>query len=215
MWSLFLETSLLSPWWCKWKATMPSYHATCVKSRASGMIYRSHTISHWIKTTFLQPRPISTIFLHFLSVPMRGLSSKLKKFKMLSLQLLQIGLQPYTASKTYLFWAAWPLFLSQLHFLTTSCISSGPTSFPTSSSCEQETLRISTIKMRVIYFWKVHGRQLEQQRCCRWYYICCIWGPTPQSRFRCIPHICQNVFYLDIVLCTYSTTPSVSTTMIL
>jgi len=80
------------------------------------------------------------------------------------MQLLQIGLQPCTASKAYLFWAAWPLFLSQLRFLMTLCISSGPTSFQTSSLCGQETLRILTIKMRVIYFWRVHERQSEQQQ---------------------------------------------------
>jgi len=142
---------------------MPSYHATCVKSRASGMIHQRHTMSHWTGTTFFQPCPISTTFQCFLSIPTRGSSSKLKEFKMLSLQLLRIGLQPCTMSKAYLFWAAWPLFLSQLHFLMTSCISSGPTSFPTQSPCGQETPRILTIKMRAIYFWRVHGRQLKQQ----------------------------------------------------
>ena len=194
---------------------MPSYHAACVKFRVSRMICQRYTMSCWTGTTFLQPHPANTILLHFLFVSMKHSSSKLKQFKMPPLLLLQIGLWLSMASKASCFWVAWPLCLSQLHFLTTSCILSGPTLFPTHPPVDRKIQRSWASRWRLSTSEECMRSSQSSDGCYRWYCTSFIQGLTSQSCFEWIPRNRQNVFYLDHVLRTYFTMLLVSKTTIL
>ena len=161
---LFLETSLLWQWQCEWKGTMPSYHAACAKFRVSGMIYQRHTMFRWTGTSSLQPHPANMILLHFLFIFTRCSSSKLKQFKMPPLLLLWIGSQLSMASKASCFWVVWPLCLSQLQPLQLHASYLGQPYSQPHPPVDRKIQRSWASKVRTIHFWRVHGKQLEQQQ---------------------------------------------------